>query len=242
MGARGEVVARLVEADVAVVADAQQLQVHTAQAADQRVVARTLGVHVLGHAVGQVGGALGQVHMVKQIVVHEVVIALVVLPGQAQVFIQVHRAHTGKIHIALVVPVHQLHIRAHRAGTGGQAQHAVRLQDDLGRNQVGGLAAHIRIVFGAKDLQHTCRSFCFGPGRAAERRLYTLPISIFHCRKLFSVCICPFSTFFCTKRLRAAKSHRMSISVQIKRRNAACRARNAQRPSGRQTSFRRSLF
>ena len=144
--------ARLVEADVAVGAKAQQLQVDAAHAVDDLVVL-CAGVCCIGvGAVGQVDGLRADVHMVKQVLVHEAPVALRMLLGQAAVLVQVDGGDFREVHIALVVPLHQLGIRAHRGAAGGQAQHTVRLHDDLRGDDVCRLAGHILVILCTNDL------------------------------------------------------------------------------------------
>ena len=58
---------RLVESDVAVVADAQQLQIDATEFADQMIVAGTFGSRVLGQAIGQMGVLLLDVDLAEQV-------------------------------------------------------------------------------------------------------------------------------------------------------------------------------
>ena len=155
VGAQLEGLVRLVEADVAVVADAQQLQVHAADTVDDGVIAGALGRSVEVRAIGQVDGLGADVHMVKQVAVHKAPIALGVLLRQAAVLVQIDGRDLGEVNIALVVPLDQLLVGAHGGAAGSQAQHAVGLHDDLGRNDVGGLAGHIVVIFCADDLHKT---------------------------------------------------------------------------------------
>ena len=97
------------------------------------------------------------IDVLEQVLLHEIPVALLMGAGQAAVFVQVDGGHLGKIQIALVVPVDQLCIGAHRGAAGGQAQHAVGLHDDLGRDDVGCLAGHIFIIGRSNDL-HTIKT------------------------------------------------------------------------------------
>ena len=152
MGAQLEGLVRLVEADVAIVADAQQLQVNAADTVDDGVIAGALGRSVEVRAIGQVDGLGADVHMVKQVAVHEAPIALGVLLRQAAVLVQVDGRDLGEVDIALVVPLDQLLVGAHGGAAGGQTQHAVGLHDDLRRDDVGGLAGHVVIILSTDDL------------------------------------------------------------------------------------------
>jgi hypothetical protein len=103
-------------------------------------------------AVGQVDGFGADVHVVEQVLVHEAPIAFGMLFGQAAVLVKVDGGDFGEVEVALVVPLHQLRIRAHRGAAGRQTQHAVRLHDDLRGDDVGSLAGHILVVFCTNDL------------------------------------------------------------------------------------------
>ena len=112
MGLQLKSLARLVEADVAVGAKAQQLQVDAAHAVDDLVVLfagiRSIGVG----AVGQMDGLGADVDLVKQVLVHKAPIAFGVLLGQAAVLVQIDGGDLREIQVALVVPVHQLSVCA----------------------------------------------------------------------------------------------------------------------------------
>ena len=155
MGAQLECLVRFIEADVAVVADAQQLQVNAAHIVNDRVIAGALGVGVHVGAVRQVDVGGVDVHMVEQVAVHKAPVAFRVLLGQ-------DAGDLGKVQVALVVPLDQLFIGTHGGTAGGQAQHAVGLHDDLGRDDVGGLAGHVVVIFCTDDLHKKIPPDLFG--------------------------------------------------------------------------------
>ena len=69
--------------------------------------------------------------------------------------------HFGEVEVALVIPLHQLCVSAHRGASGRQTQHTVRFHDDLRGDDVRGLAAHVVIVFCADDFHNSLPlSFC----------------------------------------------------------------------------------
>ena len=146
VGAQGEGVGGLVEADVAVDPQAQQLQVDAAQVPDDLVIAGAGAVAVGIHAVGDVGVGQIQVDMVEQVVPHEIGVALVVVPVQAHILVQVDGADLGEVQLARLTAADQLLIGPHGAGAGGQAQDAAGLEDDLGGDDIGGGAAERRVV------------------------------------------------------------------------------------------------
>ena len=89
MGAAGEVIVRLVEADMAIVADAEELQVGIAGGGDKLVVCGTVCLSVHVGAIGHERAGLVDVHMVEEVVVHEVTVALRIVTGQAAILVEV---------------------------------------------------------------------------------------------------------------------------------------------------------
>ena len=136
---------------MAVGAKAQQLQVDAAQGGDEGLVAGALPLLVGLHAVGHVGVGLVDVHMVEQVVVHEIAVALVVGHGQTDVLVQIHSADLGEVQFPGLILLHQLGVSSLRAAAGGKTQHAVGLQQDLSGDQVGCLLADIGIIFCRND-------------------------------------------------------------------------------------------
>lgn len=149
VGAQGEVVVGLVEADVAVDAQTQQLQVDAAEVGDQLVVALALAVAV--DTAGYVGVGKVDVHVVKQVVAHKIGVALVVVGGQTGILVQVNRAHGGEVQVTGLVPLNELLIGADGGGAGSQAQNTVGLELDLSGDDVGGGAAHGVVIFSLDD-------------------------------------------------------------------------------------------
>ena len=106
--ALGEVVIGLVEADVAVVANAEQLQIRVTGGGDNLVVLRAgsggVGVGAIGHMrVVQV-----DVDVIEEVLAHEVVIALGIVVRKAAILVQVVGADLGKVDVALLVPSSEL--------------------------------------------------------------------------------------------------------------------------------------
>ena len=131
---------------MAVDPQAKQLQVDAAQVPDDLVIAGAGAVAVGIHAVGDVGVGQIQVDMVEQVVPHEIGVALVVVPVQAHILVQVDGADLGEVQLARLTAADQLLIGPHRAGAGGQPQNAAGLEDDLGGDDIGGGAAERRVV------------------------------------------------------------------------------------------------
>src|SRR5699024_12673715 len=88
VGAQLKSLARLVETDMAVMADAQQLQINAAHTLNDVVITSTFrfGVHV--GAVGQVDGSGVDIDQIEQIAVHEAPVALGMLAGETTVLVQ----------------------------------------------------------------------------------------------------------------------------------------------------------
>ena len=138
-------IAGLVESDMAVIADAQQLQVGHAALVDLGFQLSGVGFGI-AHALGHVGVGLVDVDVVEQVGIHEVAIALVMGAGDAAVLIQVHGVHSGEVHLAGLVGFDELLVHGHRGTTGGQAQLAGgllihELADHIGHVRAAGVVA-----------------------------------------------------------------------------------------------------
>ena len=151
VGALGEVVVRLIEADVSVGAETQQLQIDAAQGADDLVIAAALFLGVGIHAAGHIGVGQINVDVVKEVVAHKVNVALIAGVVQPHILVQVDALDAAEIDVTLFVPFDQLLVGADGTGTGGQTQYAVGLQNDLSRDDVGGLTTHMVVVTGRDD-------------------------------------------------------------------------------------------
>lgn len=88
-GARGEAGAGLVEGDVAVLADAGEEEVDAAGAPDLGLVLDALGLEVGGVAVEDVDAGRADVDVLEEVLPHEGVVALRVVPGDADVLVHV---------------------------------------------------------------------------------------------------------------------------------------------------------
>ena len=141
MSGLGKLFVRLVKTDMAIMSQTQKLQVNTAQALNHVLIAGAFLIAVRLGAVGNIGTIHVDVNVLEKIVIHEVVVALVIIPGKTSVFIQVHALYTGEIQIAFVVPFNQLLVSADWGGTGCQTKNTVRLHQYLGSDDAGCLAA-----------------------------------------------------------------------------------------------------
>ena len=92
--------------------------------------------------------------MIEEILMHEVPVGLVVLTGQAQVFVHIEGNHVGEGKLPRAVHPGQLPVHPDGAGAGGQTQDegAILFRSgimgfDLSGDIVGGPEAHFLIVF-----------------------------------------------------------------------------------------------
>ena len=91
-----------------VVADAEELQVDAAHGFDECGVTLALLLRIHLHTVRKMSALHREIHMIEQILMHEVVVALIVVAGQALILVEVHGADLREIEITLLIPLHQL--------------------------------------------------------------------------------------------------------------------------------------
>ena len=117
--------ARLVEADVAVPPDAEQLEVKPAQRIDFLFIAQAEIAHQLQRqrAVGQVVAALGNVHVVEKLLLHEPQVALQGIGLHGVVFVQVEGDHVLEAEPRILVHGYQRAIHFFGRRASGKAQH-----------------------------------------------------------------------------------------------------------------------
>ena len=154
MSTVGEVIIGLVEANVTVVANAKKLEVRVPCSRNHGIVLGASGISIGIGAIGHVGVLDIDVHMVEQVLVHEITVALGVITVKAAILVQVIGAHLGEVNVAFLVPLDKLLVRANGSRAGGQAKNAIRLEDDLRRDDISNLAAHILIVANSNDPDH----------------------------------------------------------------------------------------
>ena len=116
---------------MSVVPKTQKLQVHTAKRLDQLFISRTLCLTVRLHSIRQVCFLRIDIHLIKQILMHEIIIALIVRTRKSLVLIQVHRIHLRKIQISRLILLDKILICSDRRRTCCKPQHAIWFQDDL---------------------------------------------------------------------------------------------------------------
>ena len=137
---------RLVEADVAVAANAEQLHVDATRFGNGLVVAgQRIGGGV--DAAGDVHALRVEIDVVEQVVVHEVAVALIMRGLETDILVEVERGHVLEADLASLVQFDELGIEVERRGAGSKTQHGVRLRvqhflvdgSSLLRNAFGGI-------------------------------------------------------------------------------------------------------
>src|SRR5699024_7806434 len=103
-----EFVCRLVETDMSVMSDPQKLKVHSSYALNDLIVFSACFLTVRLKSVGNKSPALVDIYMIKEILVHKVTVALIIVSGKAFVLVQVHTCHLREIKISLFVPFHEI--------------------------------------------------------------------------------------------------------------------------------------
>ena len=126
-------IGRLIKADMAIAADAQQLHIDAARGTDGFVISAGLRLQIGGVAVGYEMGL--HIDAMEQFFLHEGVIAAGMVFRNAAVFIQIIAGALGKIQNPRLMPGDQLLIAADGRRTRSQAQHAVGLANHLGREK-----------------------------------------------------------------------------------------------------------
>ena len=148
----GELRRGLVEADVAVVAQAQKLQAQTAGLGDALLVSSARGSGVGAGAVRHMGASRIDIDMGEQVVLHEVTVALVVLRIKASVLVQVEAGHVLEGQRAGLVVLNQAAVQADRGRAGGQTQHAIGVRGNIAAYHARGSARHGLVIFGDDEL------------------------------------------------------------------------------------------
>lgn len=154
MSAVGEVIVGLVEANVTVVANAQKLKILVARSRNHGIVLGASGISIGIGAIGHMGILDIDVHVIEQVLVHEITVALGVITVETAILVQVIAAHLGEVNVALLVPLDKLLVRTNGSRAGSQAKNAIRLENNLRRDDIGNLAAHILIVANPNDPDH----------------------------------------------------------------------------------------
>ena len=98
---------------------------------------------VVGRARGDVDVLLGDVDVLEQVLVHEVVVALRMVLREAHVLVEIEGGHLGEVEALRRGACRTSSLyKPQRRGTGGQAQHGVRLGVEHLGDDPGGHLAH----------------------------------------------------------------------------------------------------
>ena len=138
---------RLIEADVAIVSKTKQLHIYAANRVDDLIVCFTCLFTVRLCAIRQEGTAAVDIDLAEQVLIHEIVVALIIVSGQPLVLIQVHGRHLREIQISLIIPLDQLLVCTDRSRSGRQSKHTVWLHNHLCRNDICCFSAQIVVIF-----------------------------------------------------------------------------------------------
>ena len=150
--------ARLIESNMSVVSQAKKLQIHTAGRTDHFFISCTLFLRIQVHTVRKMSSLRINIHIVKQIMIHEIKIALIIFSRQSLVLVQIDRCYITKIQITLLIPFNELFVGSDRCGTGSQTQHTVWFHNDLCGNNVCCLTAHVVVIFCFNNFHHSSPS------------------------------------------------------------------------------------
>ena len=107
----GKVVVRLVEANVAVVANTKKLQVRIASLCNKLVVLGTSCLNVRIRAVRHVGVLKINIYQVKEVFTHEIVIALRIIVRKAAILVKVVCRNLREVQVSPLAPIGKLGIR-----------------------------------------------------------------------------------------------------------------------------------
>ena len=135
-----------VETDVAVAAEAEELDVDPAGVENALFVTAALGVKIGRRAVGHVGALWVDVDVAEEIFPHEIPVGLVVRAGEADILVEVKGRHAAEIEPFVAVETDEFLIEAERGAAGGEAEDGVGFfaddaGDDLGTEDAADFGA-----------------------------------------------------------------------------------------------------
>ena len=120
----------LVEPDVPVRADPEDLQIDAAGARDRRLVAAAFAGRVGLHTVQEMNPLAADVHVPKQVLIHETAVAGWVFRRQAMELVEIERRHAREIQLAGRGEGPQVRVQVYRRSARRKAQHGRRLGGD----------------------------------------------------------------------------------------------------------------
>ena len=156
--ARTDAGSGLIEADVAIAADAEKLEVDASGLADgQFVGSAVLIVIAADGAIGNVDVAGIYVDVREQIFMHEMMEALRMRGGKSEIFIEIKSNDAGEIERAVLVKSDELFVNADHGAASGQAKRQGRFFAHRTGNELSGLKADfLNVAF--QDHQHAASS------------------------------------------------------------------------------------
>ena len=140
-----------------VAADPEDLQVDPARLGDLSLIVRRGGRQVIGRSVGSVDGPLGEVDAGGDLGVDDVAIALRMIVGDADVFVEHERLRVSEGQPLVLVASGQLIVDAQRARSGRQPDDRCGLGAQHPFDRVGGKLRQ-RVFVGDDDFHVV--SFC----------------------------------------------------------------------------------
>ena len=108
---------------MSVAANAEKLEVDAARGANRLLVGRTISIVIAADAaVRDVDVALEYVDVAKEVLVHEMVIALGMGSRQAEVFVEVESDDAGEIERTGLMEAHEMPVKAEHGISRGEAE------------------------------------------------------------------------------------------------------------------------
>ena len=108
----GEMVVRLVEANVTVVTNTKKLQVRIASLSNKPIVLGASCLDIRIRAVGHMSVLKINIYQVKEVFAHEIVIALRIVVRKTAVLVKVIRRNLRKVQVSPLAPISELSIGA----------------------------------------------------------------------------------------------------------------------------------
>src|SRR6266571_3918333 len=162
-----------------VAADAQNLQVDAARRANGLLVRRAIGIVIASDAaIRDMNVACGHVDVAEEIFAHEIVIALGMRSGKAEILVQIESYNLREIKRACLVQAREMLVQADHRVTGSEAKSEGWFVSDGAGDELRGLFVHLFVV-ALQDHQHAEASrysltFMTG-GFVAQRKLRHIP-------------------------------------------------------------------
>ncbi|MNE43442.1 hypothetical protein D3C80_1376170 [compost metagenome] len=152
MCAAAEAGIRLIEADVAVAADAENLQVNRAVILQHPVICQTFGCKIRRIAVRHMSTGQVDIDMVEQMLVHEAAVALRMVFRQAHIFIEIIRGCFGKADQPFAVHLDQSGIDSDRRAAGSKTEYGSGIALQQTDDQISTGFREIFLVLECKDV------------------------------------------------------------------------------------------